>query len=75
MADLWQFSSTLYDKPGVRDWCLSLQDEYQVEHSGAIIILNPKGEYQAVFTDPDHTTPTELATDLAELIDFAARTL
>ena len=48
-------------------------DDYRVEHSGAIMILNPQGEYQAVFTDPDSKTPTELVTDLIELVDFWTR--
>ena len=50
------------------------QDDYRVEHSGAIMIVNPQGQYQAVFTDPDSNTPIELATDLIELIDFTINT-
>ena len=48
-------------------------DDYRVEHSGAIMILNPQGEYQAVFTDPDGNTPAKLATDFIEIVDFWTR--
>lgn len=48
-------------------------ENYMVQHSGAVMVLNPAAEYQAVFTHPDSDTPAVLAADLVELRDYYGR--
>lgn len=36
-------------------------DDYTVDHSGHITLINPKGDYHAIFTSPFHTGPMQTA--------------
>jgi protein SCO1 len=36
-------------------------DDYTVDHSGHITLINPKGDYHAIFTSPFHTGPMQNA--------------
>lgn len=36
-------------------------DDYTVDHSGHITLINPKGDYHAIFSSPFHTGPMQTA--------------
>lgn len=48
----------------------NIHDDYRVEHSGAIMLLNPDGEYQAIFTAPGNAAPAELVADMLDIFDY-----
>lgn len=45
-------------------------DYYQVQHSGAIFVLNPAARLQAVFTHPHDMSPAALAEDFDKVRDY-----
>jgi protein SCO1/2 len=42
------------------------EQSYDIQHSGAVIVLNPKGEIQAFFNWPHK--PKDMASDFVQLI-------
>ena len=60
---LTQATETVFDVPEGQD-----ADNYLVSHSSNLVVLNPRGEVQAVLTPPHE--PTRLAADFAAVVDY-----
>ena len=61
LVELARATETLFFVPEGQD-----PDHYLVSHSSNVVLLNPAGSLQAIFTPPH--SPTELAADFTKLV-------